>query len=89
MRLTGCRSTRLSEGPRIFSSTRHLVWWKRLRIVNGPVEKLPLRLFFVVAALERANPGTELLAILPDVLRSGSFTEHWRRRVRSWLRFNL
>ncbi len=36
---------------------------------------------FVIAALEKAEPGTELLAILPDVLRSGSFSEHWRNRV--------
>ena len=36
---------------------------------------------FVITALERAQPGAELVAILPDVLRSGSFTEQWRRRV--------
>jgi hypothetical protein len=36
---------------------------------------------FVVAALEQAKPGTQMLAILPEVLRSGSFSEHWRRRV--------
>jgi hypothetical protein len=36
---------------------------------------------FVVTALERAKPGAELVAILPDVLRSGSFTEQWRKRV--------
>lgn len=36
---------------------------------------------FVVAALERARPGTQMLAILPEVLRSGSFSEHWRKRV--------
>jgi hypothetical protein len=36
---------------------------------------------FVITALERAKPNTELIAILPDVLRSGSFTEHWRKRV--------
>ncbi len=36
---------------------------------------------FVETALERARPGTELLAILPDVLRSGSFTAQWRQRV--------
>lgn len=36
---------------------------------------------FVIAALEQAKPGAELLAILPDVLRSGSFSEHWRNRV--------
>jgi len=36
---------------------------------------------FVIAALEQAKPGTQMLAILPEVLRSGSFSEHWRRRV--------
>jgi hypothetical protein len=36
---------------------------------------------FVITALERAQPGAELVAILPDVLRSGSFTEQWRKRV--------
>ena len=36
---------------------------------------------FVITALERAKPGAGLIAILPDVLRSGSFTEHWRKRV--------
>jgi hypothetical protein len=35
----------------------------------------------VVTALERARPGTEMLAILPEVLRSGSFSEQWRKRV--------
>jgi len=36
---------------------------------------------FVISALEQAKPGTQMLAILPEVLRSGSFSEHWRRRV--------
>ncbi len=36
---------------------------------------------FVVAALDRARPGTEMLAILPEVLRSGSFSEQWRQRI--------
>ena len=36
---------------------------------------------FIVTALERAKPGTEVLAILPDVLRSGSFSQQWRNRV--------
>lgn len=36
---------------------------------------------FVIVALERANTGTEMLAILPEVLRSGSFSEQWRARV--------
>lgn len=36
---------------------------------------------FMVSALERSAPGTEVLAILPDVLRSGSFSERWRDRI--------
>lgn len=36
---------------------------------------------FIVRALEQAKPGTRLLGILPDVLRSGSFQHRWRERV--------
>lgn len=36
---------------------------------------------FVVRALEQVEPGTCVRAILPDVLRSGSFQHHWRERV--------
>ncbi len=36
---------------------------------------------FMVTALERSRPGTEVLAILPDVLRAGSFSEQWRERI--------
>jgi hypothetical protein len=36
---------------------------------------------FTVSALERVRPGTELRAVLPDVLRSGSFSRRWRGRV--------
>jgi hypothetical protein len=36
---------------------------------------------FVVAAIERSRPSAEILAILPDVLRSGAFSEQWRKRI--------
>jgi hypothetical protein len=36
---------------------------------------------FMVTALERVHPGTEILAILPEVLRAGAFSRHWRDRV--------
>lgn len=36
---------------------------------------------FMISALDRAKPGTEILAILPDVLRSGSFSENWRSAI--------
>ena len=43
---------------------------------------------FVVRALEQAKAGTRLLAILPDVLRSGSFQHHWRERVSDLAKVN-
>jgi len=36
---------------------------------------------FVMRALEMAPANARLFAILPDVLRSGSFQHHWRERV--------
>ena len=36
---------------------------------------------FMVTALERVTPPTEILAILPDVLRSGSFCKAWRNAI--------
>jgi len=36
---------------------------------------------FLAKALEAATPGTEILAILPEVLRSGAFSEQWRAYV--------
>ena len=36
---------------------------------------------FIIHALEHMQPGAELLAILPDVLRSGTFSRKWRERV--------
>lgn len=36
---------------------------------------------FIMRALRMASAKARLLAILPDVLRSGSFQHHWRERV--------
>lgn len=44
---------------------------------------------FVITALERTKIGTEMLAILPEVLRSGSFSEHWRKRVNQLAEIHL
>lgn len=43
--------------------------------------RIPDAAMFVIRALERAEPGTLLTAVLPDVLRSGSFQHQWRERV--------
>lgn len=44
---------------------------------------------FTVTALERVQPGTEVLAILPEVLRSGSFSQRWRNRVSELAKVHL
>ena len=70
-----------------FASATHLFLNPPFGVVEAPADckwaggKITAAAFFVVSALERAQPGTQLLAILPDVLRSGSFTAHWRRRI--------
>jgi hypothetical protein len=65
----------------------HLLLNPPFGLVNAPANckwaggRVSEAALFVTTALERATPGTEILAILPDVLRSGSFTERWRNRV--------
>jgi hypothetical protein len=47
--------------------------WTRGRITESAI--------FVITALERIKPNTQILAILPDVLRSGSFSNQWRKKI--------
>lgn len=71
----------------MFKRVTHLLLNPPFGLVNAPVGcqwaggRITEAARFVVTALERVEPGVELLAILPDVLRSGSFTEQWRSRV--------
>ena len=44
---------------------------------------------FICTTLERIRPGTEVLAILPDVLRSGSNFHHWRNTVAEFAEVRL
>jgi hypothetical protein len=70
-----------------FSRATHLTLNPPFGLTKAPVKckwaggRITAAAMFVVTALERAKPGAELVAILPDVLRSGSFTEKWRKRV--------
>lgn len=71
----------------LFSRATHLLLNPPFGQVAAPLDckwaggRITEAAAFVIAALEQANPGTQMLAILPEVLRSGSFSEHWRRRV--------
>lgn len=51
---------------------------KRCGWASGRVSEAAI---FIVNALEGLRDGATLLAILPEVLRSGTFYHHWRRRV--------
>ncbi|MFA5190676.1 MAG: SAM-dependent DNA methyltransferase [Verrucomicrobiia bacterium] len=81
-----CTGNGLSQ-PALYSRATHLVMNPPFS-VSGPLEdcqwaggRVSDAALFVVRALEQAEAGTRLRAILPDVLRSGSFKHHWRQRV--------
>ncbi len=71
----------------LFKRATHLLLNPPFGQVTSPLEcswasgRISEAARFVAMALEQAKPGTEVLAILPDVLRSGSFSEHWRRYI--------
>lgn len=73
--------------PSLYSRATHLVMNPPFS-VSGPLVdcawaggRVSDAALFMVRALEQTEPGTCLLAVLPDVLRSGSFQHHWRERV--------
>jgi len=81
---------RVADGLRqaeLFSRATHLLLNPPFGQVAAPADckwaggRITEAAAFVIAALEQAKPDTKMLAILPEVLRSGSFSEHWRRRV--------
>jgi len=45
--------------------------------------KLSAAALFIDACISNASPGAEIAAILPDVLRSGSYYDKWRQRIGS------
>jgi hypothetical protein len=45
--------------------------------------KVSAAAIFIDMCVTHAKPGTKIIAILPDVLRSGSFYQHWREHVAS------
>ncbi len=71
----------------LFSRTTHLLMNPPYSLAEAPADcawaggRISEAALFVVRALEQASADTRLLAILPDVLRSGSFQHHWRERV--------
>ena len=51
---------------------------KDCRWAGGKVSAAAL---FLDACVTKARPGTKIVAILPDVLRSGTFYQHWRENI--------
>jgi hypothetical protein len=91
-----CSNGRFFPNIRVADGLKQVALFKRAThlLLNPPFGQVPAPIgcqwaggriteaaTFVIAALERSAPGTEMLAILPEVLRSGSFSEQWRKRV--------
>jgi hypothetical protein len=72
----------------------HIVINPPFSLVSAPSDclwaggKVNAAALFIEACLLAARPGTRVLAILPDVLRSGSRYKRWRRLVGSRARIN-
>lgn len=88
-RLRKIRTGDAFEAERCWSSATHI-------LLNPPFTmttarhgcdwaggKVSVAALFVERALKKAQPGTIVVAILPDVLRSGSRYESWRAMVES------
>lgn len=45
--------------------------------------KISVAALFIDACVSNASPGAKIAAILPDVLRSGSYYEKWRQHIES------
>ena len=75
------------EQKALFSRTTHLLMNPPYSLTAAPTEctwaggRVSEAALFIVRALEQVPAKTRLLAILPDVLRAGSFQHHWRERV--------
>ncbi|MBN9298239.1 MAG: N-6 DNA methylase [Filimonas sp.] len=51
------------------------------RSIKWATGKVSAAALFIDAIINNTNPGTEIIAILPDVLRSGSRYQKWRAHV--------
>lgn len=45
--------------------------------------KVSAAALFLDICVSKSKPGTKIIAILPDVLRSGTFYQHWRENIES------
>ena len=75
------------EQKSLFARATHLLMNPPYGLTTAPADcnwaggRVSQAALFIVSALEQVTAKTRLLAILPDVLRSGSFQHHWRERV--------
>jgi hypothetical protein len=67
------RSLILSNPPFSHTESPAKCAWAKGRVSHAAV--------FVMKCLDQAGPEGRLIAILPDVLRTGSRYEHWRKQV--------
>ncbi len=75
--------------PELIRKATHIVLnppFTRMQIpkeYNWANGKVNIAAVFVDFCISNANPGTRIVAILPDVLRSGSLYKAWRERIKA------
>ncbi len=78
--------------PSLFAGASHIVINPPFTMVDAPIDcswaagKVNCAALFLEACILHAKIGTMIVAILPDVLRSGSRYQKWRDKVQSRLR---
>lgn len=74
---------------KFYKNATHIVTNPPFNLIDSPSEiewasgKVSAAAIFIDAISKNVNPGTEVIAILPDVLRSGSRYEKWRTHISS------
>lgn len=72
---------------RFYQSATHIVTNPPFNQIDSPPDikwasgKVSAAALFIDSIVKNINPGTQVIAILPDVLRSGSRYEKWRKHI--------
>jgi hypothetical protein len=88
-RLTGFRVGSIFNNTDVIQNATHIIMNPPFCTTPSPDScqwasgKVNAAALFVETCIENAHKGTRILAILPDVLRSGSRYEKWRKYVES------
>jgi hypothetical protein len=75
------------KANKFYQEATHIVTNPPFNLIDSPSEidwasgKVSAAALFISTIVKNVNPGTQIIAILPDVLRSGSRYEKWRAHI--------